>query len=185
MNSGPSATPEEVLGTCLRLEIEAAALYKRFEAAATAPGLLDLWRTMARAEIGHARLIERLASRRDLIVPAVSRAALVALVQRADTIRAQADLGRLDPDRMLSIAAALEFCEMDDLFTAICQSAGVSPDEGRVEHLAPLVDAVLARRGGDRVLGDLLASLLRLRRRAGPAATLLDARDLEGGVRGP
>ena len=30
MDSGPAATPEQVLGTCLRLELEAAALCRRF-----------------------------------------------------------------------------------------------------------------------------------------------------------
>jgi hypothetical protein len=173
MNSGPSATPEEVLGTCLRLELEAAALYKRFRSAATEPALIDMWETMSRAEVRHAQLIEQLAGRRDLTVPAVSRAALAALVERADAIRAQADVGPLDPDRMLSITAALEFSEMDDLFTAICQSGGISPDDGRADHLAPLVQAVIAREEGDRVLRHLLAAMLRLRRRAGAAPTLL------------
>jgi hypothetical protein len=166
MNTGVSATPKEVLGTCHRLELEAAALYKRFQGAATEPALIDLWETLSRAETLHARLIEELP---------VSRAALGALVERADAIRAQADVGTLSPDRMLSITTALEFSEMDDLFTAICRSAGLSPDEGRVDHLSPLIQAVLTREEGDRVLRHLLAAMLRLHRRAGPAASVLDA----------
>jgi hypothetical protein len=175
MNTGVSATPKEVLGTCHRLELEAAALYKRFQGAATEPALIDLWETMSRAETLHARLIEELAVRRDVTVPPVSRAALGALVERADAIRAQADVGTLSPDRMLSITTALEFSEMDDLFTAICRSAGLSPDEGRVDHLSPLIQAVLTREEGDRVLRHLLAAMLRLHRRAGPVASVLDA----------
>jgi hypothetical protein len=175
MNSGPSATPEEVLGTCLRLELEAAALYKRFQGAATEIALIELWETMSRAEVRHAHLIEQLSGRRDLTVPAVSRGALTALVERTDAIRAQADVGPLTADRMLSITAALEFSEMDDLLTAICQSAGVSPDDGRADHLGPLVQAVLAREEGDGVLRHLLAAMLRLRRRAGTGSSALDA----------
>jgi hypothetical protein len=175
MNSGPLATPEEVLGTCLRLELEAAALYRQFQAAATEIALIDLWETMSRAELRHAHLIEQLASRRDLTVPAVSRDALTALVKRTDALRAQADVGPLTDDRMLSITTALEFSEMDDLLTAICQSAGVSPDDGRADHLGPLVQAVVARQEGDGVLGHLLAAMLRLRRRAGTRSSALDA----------
>jgi len=178
MNSGPSATPEEVLGTCLRLELEAAALYKRFQGAATEPALIDLWEAMSRAEIRHARLIEQLAGRRECVVPAVSRAALTTVVERADAIRAEADVGPLNSDRMLSITTALEFSEMDELFTAICQSAGVAPDDGRTDHLTPLVQAVLAREEGDGVLRHLLAAMLRLRRRAGSAPSALDADSL-------
>jgi hypothetical protein len=174
MNSGPSATPEEVLGTCLRLELEAAALYKRFQGAATDSALIDLWETMSHAEVQHARFIEELAGRRQLMIPAVSRSVLTALVERVDAVRTQADVGTLSEDRMLSIAAALEFSEMDDLFTAICRSAGVSPDEGRVDHLGGLLKVVLARQEGDRVLRHLLAAMLRLRRRAGVTATLLE-----------
>jgi hypothetical protein len=175
MNSGPLATPEEVLRTCLRLELEAAALYRQFQAAATEIALIDLWETMSRAELRHAHLIEQLASRRDLTVPAVSRDALTALVKRTDALRAQADVGPLTDDRMLSITTALEFSEMDDLLTAICQSAGVSPDDGRADHLGPLVQAVVARQEGDGVLGHLLAAMLRLRRRAGTRSSALDA----------
>ncbi len=184
MNQGPSATPEEVLGTCLRLELEAAALYKRFQGAATEIALIELWETMSRAEIRHAHLIEQLASRRELMVPAVSRAALTALVERADAIRAQADAGPLTPDRMLSITTALEFSEMDDLLTAICQAGGISPDHGRVDHLGPLVQVVLAREDGDSVLSHLLAAMLRLRRRAGTRATVLEADAAGAAARG-
>ncbi|HLK93188.1 MAG TPA: hypothetical protein VKZ18_25060 [Polyangia bacterium] len=175
MNTSVSATPKEVLGTCHRLELAAAALYKRFQGAATEPALIDLWETMSRAEVRHARLIEELATRRDVTVPPVSRAALGALVERAEAIRAEADAGTLTPDRMLSITTALEFSEMDDLFTAICRAAGLSPDEGRVDHLSPLIQAVLSREEGDRVLRHLLAAMLRLRRRGGPATSALDA----------
>jgi hypothetical protein len=114
--------------------------------------LIDLWEAMSRAEIRHAHLIEQLAGRREGVVPAVSRAVL--------------------------ITTALEFSEMDDLFTAICQSAGVAPDDGRTDHLTPLVQAVLAREEGDRVLRHLLAAMLRLRRRAGSAPSALDADSL-------
>lgn len=174
MNSGPSATPEEVLGTCLRLELEAAALYKRFQNAASEPALIELWETMSRAEIQHAHLIEQLAGRRQLVIPAVSRAALAALAERVEAVRGQADVGALSADRMLSITAALEFSEMDDLFAVICQSAGFSPDEGRVDHLGLLVQVVSAREDGDRVLRHLLAGMLRLRRRAGSKPSLRD-----------
>ncbi len=167
MNSGPTATPEQVLGTCLRLELEAAALYQRFQAAAPDPELAALWETMARAETHHAITIDQISSRHRVEVPAVSREILTAVVERADAIRKEADVGDLTADRMLSIAAALEFSEMDDLFTAICRSAGVSPDAGRADHLAPLVQVVLARKQGDGVLRHLLAAMIRLRRRSG------------------
>jgi hypothetical protein len=167
VNSEPAATPEQVLGTCLRLELEAAALYARFQGAAADHEMAALWETMSRAETHHAYLIEQLANRRRFVVPAVSRTVLGALVQRVDAVRSEADVGELTADRMLSIAAALEFSEMDDLFTAICQSGGVNPDQGRADHLAPLVQAVLARKEGDGVLRHLLAAMIRLRRRAG------------------
>jgi hypothetical protein len=165
MNSGPAATPEQVLGTCLRLELEAAALYRRFQEAAPDPQLASLWETMSRAETHHARLIDDLASHRRFVVPAVSATLLIALVERVEAVRQEADQGDLTVERMLSIAAALEFSEMDDLFTTICQSAGISPDAGRADHLAPLVEAVLARKEGGGVLRHLLAAMIRLRRR--------------------
>ncbi len=167
MDSGPVATPEQVLGTCLRLELEAAALYRRFQEAASDPELASVWETMSRAESHHAHVIDQLASRRRFVVPAVSYTLLTALVERVGAIRGEADDGDLTAERMLSITAALEFSEMDDLFAAICQSAGISPDAGRADHLAPLVEAVLARRDGDGVLRHLLAAMIRLRRRAG------------------
>ena len=167
MDSGPVATPERVLGTCLRLELEAAALYRRFQQAASDPQLASLWETMSRAETHHAHLIDELASRRRFVVPTVSHSLLTALVERVAAIRAEADDGALTAERMLSITAALEFSEMDDLFAAICQSAGISPDAGRADHLGPLVEAVLARKEGGGVLRHLLAAMLRLRRRAG------------------
>jgi len=167
MDSSPVATPEQVLGTCLRLELEAAALYRRFQEAAPDPELASLWETMSRAETHHAHLIDELASRRRLLVPAVSHTLLTALVGRVGAIRGEADDGDLTAARMLSITAALEFSEMDDLFAAICRSGGISPDAGRADHLAPLVEAVLARKEGDGVLRHLLAAMIRLRRRAG------------------
>lgn len=172
MNDGPAATPEQVLGTCLRLELEASALYRQFQAAAPDAQLSDLWETMARAELHHAHLIDQLASRRGFTVPAISWEALAAIVERIDAVRREADAPDLGADRMLSITAALEFSEMDDLFGAICQAGGIDPDAGRADHLAPLVDVVLARRGGDDVLRHLLAALIRLRRRADTASAV-------------
>jgi hypothetical protein len=167
----PSATPEQVMGTSLRLEIEAAALYQRFQSATTDPELVELWQTMARAETHHARLIADLASVREFPVPVVPIRVLTAIVDRAEAIRREADEGPLTTERMLSITAALEFSEMDDLFTAICRSAGVSPDGGRADHLEPLIQAVLVRQSGDTILRHLLAALIRLERRADVTAT--------------
>jgi hypothetical protein len=73
---------------------------------------------------------------------------------------------------MLSITAALEFSEMDDLFGSICQAGGIDPDAGRADHLAPLLNVVLARKSGDGVLRHLLAAMIRLRRRAETAYAL-------------
>jgi hypothetical protein len=165
LNSEPSATPEQVMGTCLRLELEAAALYKRFQSEACDPDMLDLWETMARAETHHARVIADLANRRDFAVPSVPMTLLSTIVERTDAIRREAEASDLTVDRMLAIAAALEFSEMDDLFTTICRAAGVSPDAGRAAHIEPLVQMVLARQGGDTVLRHLLAALIRLGRR--------------------
>jgi len=172
--TGPVAPPDELLGTCLRLELEAADLYRRFQGAATEPALVELWETMARGESEHAHFIERLVHRRQFVVPAVSRATLTALVERVDAIRSQADVGALSADRMLSISAALEFSEMDDLFTVLCQSSGLLPDEGRLDHLGPLIHAVSEREDGDHVLRHLLAAMLRQRRRAGSVPSLLN-----------
>lgn len=168
LNSEPAATPEQVMGTCLRLELEAAALYKRFEAAAGESQLVELWATMARAETHHAHVIAELASRRGVAVPAVPVSLLTAIVARTEAIRSEADAGELTADRMLAISAALEFSEMDDLFTAICRAAGAPADAGRPQHLQPLVTAVLARQAGDSVLRHLLAALIRLDRRSEP-----------------
>lgn len=171
LNRQPPATPEQVMGTCLRLELEAAALYKRFEAASAEAALRELWASMARAETHHAHLVAELATRRGFAVPAVPLSLLTAIVERTEAIRGEADASELTPDRMLGIAAALEFSEMDDLFTAICRAAGVSADGGRAEHLQPLVTAVLARQAGASVLPHLLAALIRLDRRAESGAT--------------
>ena len=161
------------MGTCLRLELEASALYRQFQAAAPDAELSDLWETMAREELHHAHLIDQLASRRGFTVPAISWEALAAVVERIDAIRGEGDAPDLGPDRMLSITAALEFSEMDDLFGAICQAGGVDPDVGRADHLAPLLNVVLARRSGDGVLRHLLAAMIRLRRRAETANAML------------
>ena len=115
------------MGTCLRLELEASALYRQFQAAAPDAELSALWETMAREELHHAHLIDQLASRRGFTVPAISREALAAVVERIDAVRGEADAPDLGPDRMLSITAALEFSEMDDLFGAICQAGGSIP----------------------------------------------------------
>jgi hypothetical protein len=172
MNSAPAATPEQVMGTCLRLELEASALYRRFQAVAPDAELSDLWETMAQAELHHAHMIDQLASRRGFTVPAISREALAAIVERIDAIRREADAPDLGSDRMLSITAALEFSEMDDLFGAICQAGGVDPDAGRADHLAPLMNVVLARESEGGVLRHLLAAMIRLRRRAETANAL-------------
>jgi len=164
------ATPEQVMGTCLRLELEAAALYKQFEAEAPDGELARLWAAMAAAETHHARLVSELASRRDFVVPAVPLSMLRGVVDRVGAIRGEAETAApLTAERMLGITAALEFSEMDDLFTAVCRAAGVSNEAGRAEHLAPLVEAVLARQSGDVVVRHLLAALIRLERRAGAA----------------
>jgi hypothetical protein len=165
MNSDAAATREQVMGTCLRLELEASALYRRFQAEAPDAELSDLWETMARAELHHAHVIGQLASWRGFKVPAISWEALAAVVERIEAIRREGEAPDLGPDRMLSITAALEFSEMDDLFGAICQAGGIDPDAGRADHLAPLLNVVLARRSGDGVLRHLLAALIRLRRR--------------------
>lgn len=172
LNAEPLATPEQLLGTCLRLEIEAAALYKRFHSAATDPELAILWDTMSRAEAQHAHLISELATRRGLVVPVVPVSLLTAIVEHTEAIRGEADIGELTAERTLAIAAALEFSEMDDLFTALCRAAGISADAGRAEHLDPLVRVVLARPSGDAILRHLLAALIRLGRRANPVERL-------------
>ena len=154
------------MGTCLRLELEAAALYRRFRESASAPELVKMWDKMAGEEMHHAHLVDQLAMKRGFVAPAVSRDILTALVQRVEGIRREADLGALDDDRMLSITAALEFSEMDDLYGAICRGGGVDPDRGRGDHLAPLVEAVMARGSEGSVLRHLLAAMIRLHRRA-------------------
>lgn len=83
---------------------------------------------------------------------------------------------------MLSITTALEFSEMDDLFTAICQSAGVSLDVGWIDHLSPPVEAVIARHGRDHLLHDLMAAMLRLCRPVGATPSALDPGDHQGGA---
>jgi hypothetical protein len=132
-----------------------------------------MWETMAREEMHHAHLVDQLAMKRGFVVPAVSRDLLATLVQRVEAIRREADLAPLDEERMLSITAALEFSEMDDLFGAICRGGGVDPDRGRGDHLAPLVEAVMARGSEGGVLRHLLAAMIRLHRRA-PDAGLDD-----------
>jgi hypothetical protein len=166
MKNGLPATPEQVMGTCLRLELEASALYRRFEAATLDPALKALWSTMSKEETRHAQFIDRLAANRQLVVPALSHDLLTAMVERVEAIRHEADTGELDDERMLSVAAALEFSEMDDLFGAICRTAGVDPEAGRGDHLAPLVEAVMARKTSGGVLRHLLAAMIRLQRRA-------------------
>lgn len=165
MTTGVSATPEQIMGTCRQLELEAAALYRRFQLASDDPELCCLWEMMYREESHHARMIEAFADRRGFTVPAVSHDQLIALVERVEAIRREADLPNLSDERMLSIAAALEFSEMDDLFSAICRAAGAAPDGGRPDHLAPLIEAVLARSSEEGALRHVLAATLRLRRR--------------------
>jgi hypothetical protein len=180
-DSGKMATAEQVMGTCLRLELEAAALYKRFEEASRAAGLKHLWAAMAEDEMHHAMLVDRLASRRGFVPPAIGHDVLAAVANRVAAVRREADRGALDDERMLAIAAALEFSEMDDLFTAICQTAGAEPDRGRGDHLAPLVMAVVARPSSSgNVLQHLLAAMIRLHRRAG-----LGVVDTEVAVKSP
>jgi hypothetical protein len=166
MTTGLSATPEQIMGTCRQLELEAAALYRRFQLASDDPELCCLWEMMYREESRHARLIEGFADRRGFTVPPLSHDQLIALVDRVEAIRREADAPDLNEQRMLSIAAALEFSEMDDLFTAICRAAGVAPDAGRPDHLAPLIEAVLARSSEAGALRHILAATMRLRRRA-------------------
>jgi hypothetical protein len=179
--NGSSATAEHVLATCLRLELEAAALYRRFQAAASTPELADLWKTMSREEAHHADLIDQLAIQRAFVVPTVSWTQLTALGERVDVIRQEADVDDdLSDDRMLAITAALEFSEMDDLFIAICKSAGLSPDAGRADHLTLLVQAVLTRKEGNGTLRHLLAAMIRLRRRDGSTDTEARAGRLSG-----
>jgi hypothetical protein len=180
-DSGRMATPEEVMGTCLRLELEAAALYRRFEAAARTSEHKRLWAAMSADEMHHAMLVDRLATRPGFVPPAIGHDVLAAVAARVAAVRKEADRGVLDEDRMFAIAAALEFSEMDDLFTAICQTAGAEPDRGRGDHLAPLVTAVVARpSSGGNVLQHLLAAMIRLHRRAG-----LGVVDADGGAARP
>ena len=160
------------MGTCRQLELEAAALYRRFQLASEDPELCCLWEMMYREESRHARLIEGFADRRGFTVPAISHDQLIALVERIEAIRREADLPDLSEQRMLSIAAALEFSEMDDFFSAICKAAGVNPDAGRPDHLAPLIEAVLARSTDEGVLRHILAATMRLRRRARSASAV-------------
>jgi hypothetical protein len=188
MTTGVSATPEQIMGTCRQLELEAAALYRRFQLASDDPELCCLWEMMYREETHHARMIEAFADRRGFTVPAISHDQLIALVERVEAIRREAEVPDLSEQRMLSIAAALEFSEMDDLFSAICRTAGAAPDGGRPDHLAPLIEAVLARSSEEGALRHILAATLRLRRRAhaaglaglagptGPSGTGIDRR---------
>src|SRR5579863_998484 len=111
MRTGTSATPEQIMGTCRQLELEAAALYRRFQLATDDPELCGIWEMMYREESRHAQLIEGFADRRGFTVPPVSRDQLIALVDRVEAIRREADLPDLSEERMLSIAAALEFSE--------------------------------------------------------------------------
>jgi len=180
VNRGQKASPEQVMGTCLRLELEAAALYRRFKEAASSPELQAVWANMAADEMRHATLIDGLAMRRDFAPPEITRDVLAAVAERVEGVRREADHGLLDDDRMLSIAAALEFSEMDDLFAVICQTAGVEPDRGRGDHLAPLVHAVTSRESSGNVLPHLLAAMIRLHRRVG-----LGTPDLAGGTGAP
>jgi hypothetical protein len=173
-NEEPAATPQEVMGTCLRLELEAAALYRRFGTATADARLAALWDGMSVEETEHARKIYELACRHDLATPVIARARLANVVRRVEAVRRQADVGQLTDRRMLAITAALEFSEMDDLFDAVCHQAGVSLDAGRAGHLAPLVDAVARCESDGDVLRHLLAAMVRLRRRAGARAALDD-----------
>jgi hypothetical protein len=173
-NEEQAATPQEVMGTCLRLELEAAALYRRFHRATADTRLRALWDGMSHEETEHARKVDQLAGRAGLCVPAISRPRLAALAGRVEAVRRHAEAGDLSDARMLAITAALEFSEMDDLFDAICRQGGVSLDAGRAEHLAPLVAAVAGRESDGDVLRPLLAALVRLRRRAGSTAALGD-----------
>ena len=180
IESDQHATPEQVMGTCLRLELEAAALYRRFEEAAGSAELKRLWAAMAAEEAHHAALVHRLAMRRNFSPPAIGRDVLAAVAERVAEIRRQADVGVLDDDRMLSITAAVEFSEMDDLFSIICRSAGMEPDRERGDHLAPLVEAVTSRPSGGQVLQHLLAAMIRFYRRA-----QLDTASPSSGAGGP
>jgi hypothetical protein len=171
-NPETAATPQEVLGTCLQMELEAAALYRRFRAATADRRLYDLWDGMARDETDHARRVDQLAGRAGLTVPVISRPALTALALRVDAIRRRADVGDLTDQRRLAITAALELSEMDDLFDAVCRQGGASLDAGRATHLAPLIDAVAARQSEGDELRYLLAAMVRLRRRADAPAAL-------------
>jgi hypothetical protein len=175
-NGSELATPEEVLKTCFDLEKEAAVLYRRFQAAAPDPELRALWATMAHEEEFHAGLIEELSNqaRTRYVAPAVPRDVLRAIVERVAGIRREADLFDLNADRMLSITAALEFSEMDDLFDAVCRASRVPVDVGRASHLRPLVEAALQRRSVDGILRHLLAAMIRLRRHAGALAAPLE-----------
>ena len=170
---------------CLLLTCLTTMVLKAVAQAAPDAELSDLWETMAREELHHARLIDQLASRRGFTVPVISREALAAVVERIDAIRREGDAPDLGPDRMLSITAALEFSEMDDLFGAICQAGGIDPDAGRADHLAPLLNVVLARRSGDGVLRHLLAAMIRLRRRAETANALRPPTDIPVAVHEP
>jgi hypothetical protein len=138
---------------------------------------------MARAEAHHAHLISDLASRRGLVLPLVPVSLLTTVVERTEAIRGEAGVRELTSERTLAIAAALEFSEMDDLFTAICRAAGISADAGRAEHLDPLVRVVLARPSGDTILRHLLAAVIRLGRRAQPAETLESIQVTDAGPR--
>jgi hypothetical protein len=183
MSSGPTATPEQVMGRCVRLELEASALYRRFQDATKAPELASLWARMSAEEAYHAQLIDQLAMRRHFAAPAIARDLLAAVVARVEAVRREADVRPLDDERMLSIAAALEFSEMDDLFATICQAAGVDPDRGRADHLTPLIEAVTARQGEGGVLRHLLAAMIRLHRRAPNAEMPPAARPSDGDAR--
>lgn len=142
IHSAEPATPEQVLGTCLRLELDAAELYRRFQVATRNPGLARIWSEMRATERLHARTVGALAERRDLAVPAISRDLLESLVSRVDAISREADEPGLDDRRMVTLAAVLEFSEMDDLFAAVCRAGGIDPEPNRAEHFETLASAL-------------------------------------------
>jgi hypothetical protein len=55
---------------------------------------------------------------------------------------------------------------MDDLLGTVCRAAGIDPDSGRAEHIAPLVAAAERNAAGQPALRHLLAALIRLDRRS-------------------
>lgn len=175
--SEANATRGQILETSLGLEKGAASLYRSFARRTARPRLCALWERMAAEEDRHAAVVASLAERENLALPVVPAGELSRVESHVAELFRAAEPPDLDDVGMVSIAAAIEMSEMDEIFGALCRAAGVDPDRGRAAHISDLTEAAIALGDTGTAMRHLLAAFIRLERHGRGGAAWPQARE--------